>query len=42
VLLAGLIALLTAIAGTPVGREWWDTVQAWLTDATDWFQGLLS
>jgi uncharacterized membrane-anchored protein len=42
VLLAGLVALLAAIAGTPVGQEWWDTVQGWLSDATDWFQGLLS
>jgi uncharacterized membrane-anchored protein len=42
VLLAGIIALLVAIAGTPAGREWWDAVQTWLPDVTDWFQGLLS
>jgi uncharacterized membrane-anchored protein len=42
VLLAGLVALLTAIAGTPVGQEWWDSVQDWLPEATDWFQGLFS
>jgi uncharacterized membrane-anchored protein len=39
VLLAGIVALLVALAGTPVGQEWWDAGQAWLDDAT---QGLLS
>jgi len=42
VLLAGIAALLVAIAGTPVGQEWWDAVQDWLSDATDWFQGLFT
>ena len=42
VLLAGIAALLVAIAGTPVGQEWWDSVQAWLSDVTDWFQGLFT
>ncbi|MFZ5848700.1 MAG: putative cytokinetic ring protein SteA [Actinomycetota bacterium] len=42
VLLAGIVALLVAVAGTPVGQEWWDAVQSWLSDATDWFQGLLT
>lgn len=42
VLLAGIVALLVAIAGTPVGQEWWQSVQGWLADATDWFQGLFS
>jgi len=42
VLLAGIAALLVAIAGTPVGQEWWDAVQTWLSDATDWFQGLFT
>jgi uncharacterized membrane-anchored protein len=42
VLLAGLVALLAAIAGTPVGQEWWHSVQGSLSDATDWFQGLFS
>ena len=41
VLLAGVVALLMALAGTPVGQEWWQTVQAWLDDATNWLQGLL-
>jgi hypothetical protein len=39
VLLAGIVALLVALAATPVGQEWWDAVQAWLDDAT---QGLFS
>jgi uncharacterized membrane-anchored protein len=42
VLLAGLAALIVAVAGTPVGHEWWGSVQAWLEDATDWFQGLFT
>ncbi|HEX6249569.1 MAG TPA: putative cytokinetic ring protein SteA [Nocardioidaceae bacterium] len=42
VLLAGVAALLVAIAGTTVGQEWWDAVRAWLADAPDWFQGLFS
>ncbi|HSE08184.1 MAG TPA: putative cytokinetic ring protein SteA [Nocardioidaceae bacterium] len=42
ILAAGVAALLVAVAGTPVGQEWWDAVQAWLPDVTDWFQGLLS
>jgi uncharacterized membrane-anchored protein len=42
VLLAGLAALLVAIAGTPVGQEWWDAVRVWLADAFDWLQGLLT
>jgi uncharacterized membrane-anchored protein len=42
VLLAGLTALLVAIAGSPVGQEWWDAVRVWLADAFDWLQGLLT
>jgi uncharacterized membrane-anchored protein len=42
VLLAGLTALLVAIAGTPVGQEWWEAVRVWLADAFDWLQGLLT
>jgi uncharacterized membrane-anchored protein len=42
VLLAGLAALLVAIAGTPVGQEWWDAIRVWFTDAFDWLQGLLT
>ena len=42
VLVAGVVALMVALAATPVGQDWWDVVQAWLMDATDWFQGLLS
>lgn len=42
VVLAGLVALAVALAATPVGQEWWDAVQAWFADVTDWFQGLFS
>jgi uncharacterized membrane-anchored protein len=42
VLLAGVAALLVAIAATPIGQEWWTTVQASLQDVFDWLQGLLS
>jgi uncharacterized membrane-anchored protein len=42
VLLAGLTALVVAIAGTPVGQEWWDAVRVWLADAFDWLQGLFT
>jgi uncharacterized membrane-anchored protein len=42
VLMAGVVALLVALAATPMGQEWWDATQAWLEDATDWFQGLLT
>ena len=42
VLLAGVAALLVAVAATPVGQEWWTTVQAPLDDLYDWFQGLFT
>jgi uncharacterized membrane-anchored protein len=42
VLLAGVTALLVAIAGTAVGQEWWDAVRAWIADAFDWLQGLFT
>lgn len=42
VLLAGVLALLVALAGTPVGQEWWATLQQWTADTTDWLQGLLT
>jgi uncharacterized membrane-anchored protein len=42
VLLAGVAALLVAIVATPVGQEWWATVQGALHDLYDWFQGLFS
>lgn len=41
VLLAGFAALLVALAGTPVGQEWWQVILSSLDDATDRFQGLL-
>ncbi len=42
VLLAGIVALLVALAGTPVGQDWWHEAQTWLPDATDWIQGLFT
>ncbi len=42
VVLAGVLALAVAVAATPVGQEWWDAVQAWFADVTDWFQGLFT
>lgn len=42
VLLAGLLALGVALAGTAEGQEWWGAAQTWLDDATDWFRGLLT
>jgi uncharacterized membrane-anchored protein len=42
VLLAGLVALLTAVSATPVGAEWWDSVRGALTDLFDWIQGLFT
>ena len=42
VLLAGIVALLVAMAGTPVGQEWWADVKTWLDDAPNWLQGLFS
>lgn len=41
VLLAGLVAVATAIAVTPVGQEWADALLRLVTDLTDQLQGLL-
>lgn len=42
VLLAGIVALLVAVVATPVGQEWWTSVQAGFGDLLNWFQGLFS
>lgn len=42
VLLAGLVALLVAVAATPVGKEWWDAVSPALGDLFSSIQGLFS
>src|SRR4051794_11647044 len=42
VMLAGLVALAAAIAVTPVGQEWVDTLSTALSDLADQIQGLLS
>ena len=42
VLLVGLLAVGAAIATTPVGQDWWDSVQGWWDDLSSWFKGLTS
>ncbi len=42
VLLAGVIALVVAIAATPVGADWWSSISAALSDVLDWIQGLFT
>jgi len=42
VLLAGMVALLVAVASTPDGQDWWTTVQADLQDLFNWLRGLLT
>ena len=42
VLLAGVVALLVAVASTPNGAEWWTTVQADFQDLYNWLRGLLN
>ncbi|MGZ4478955.1 MAG: putative cytokinetic ring protein SteA [Nocardioidaceae bacterium] len=42
VLLAGLVAVGVAVAATPVGSDWWHSIQAGLHDLIDWIQGLFT
>jgi uncharacterized membrane-anchored protein len=42
VLLAGLLAVGVAIAATPVGHDWWTSIQNGLHDLLNWIQGLFS
>jgi len=42
VLLAGLVAVGVAVAATPVGSDWWHSIQAGLSDLIDWIQGLFT
>jgi uncharacterized membrane-anchored protein len=35
VLVAGVLAVLVALAATPVGSEWWTQVQDWLVGLRD-------
>jgi len=42
VLLSGLVALVVAIAATPVGADWWTTLRDALNDLLSWIQGLVS
>jgi uncharacterized membrane-anchored protein len=40
VLLAGLVALAVAVGTTPVGDEWWASLDGTLSDVLQWIQGL--
>jgi uncharacterized membrane-anchored protein len=42
VLLTGVAALAVAVASTPVGQDWWETLLAALQDLLDWLQGLFT
>ncbi|CAA9352934.1 MAG: FIG005773: conserved membrane protein ML1361 [uncultured Nocardioidaceae bacterium] len=42
ILLAGIVALLAAVGATPVGQDWWTSVQAAFDDFVAWSQGLVS
>jgi uncharacterized membrane-anchored protein len=42
VLLAGVLALAVAIAATPVGHDWWASIQDGLSDLFHWIQGLFT
>ena len=38
--LAGVIAVAVAIAATPVGQSWFDSIPDLVSDATTWIRGL--
>ncbi len=42
VLLAGVLALVVAIASTPVGAEWWSSASGTFSDVLDQIQGLFT
>jgi uncharacterized membrane-anchored protein len=42
ILLAGLVALAVAVSTTPVGAEWWSSLDGTLSDVLQWIQGLFS
>jgi uncharacterized membrane-anchored protein len=41
-LLAGVVAVVTAVAVTPVGGDWFDSVGQYIDDARTWIEGLFS
>ena len=42
VLLVGIAAVAAAIATTPVGQDWWDSISGWYDDLTSWLKDLFS
>jgi len=42
VLLVGIGAVAAAIATTPVGQDWWDSISGWYDDVTSWLKDLFS
>jgi uncharacterized membrane-anchored protein len=42
VLLVGLVAVGAAIATTPVGQDWWDSISGWFDDLSSWVKDLTS
>jgi uncharacterized membrane-anchored protein len=41
-LLAGVVAVATAVAVTPVGNDWFDSLGTQLSDFGNWIKGLIS
>ena len=41
-LLAGVVAVATAIGVTPVGNDWFDSIGTQLSDFGNWIKGLIS
>jgi uncharacterized membrane-anchored protein len=42
VLLVGIAAVAAAIATTPVGQDWWDSISGWYDDLSSWAKDLTS
>ena len=40
VLLAGVVAVVVAVATTPAGQDWWNDLSGQLSDARSWIEGL--
>ena len=42
VLFVGIVAVAAAIATTPVGQDWWDSISGWYDDLSSWAKDLTS
>ena len=42
ILLAGVVAVIAAVAITPVGSDWFDSLGERIDDARTWIEGLFS